>query len=1368
MEPPSNPLDRYTERTVIGSGVTGQAVRAFDKQANRWVVIKSALPETDAKEDLRREARALRQLAEAKVGTRGVGGVCELVDADVEVTTQIPYIVLECLDRLESPYVPAPKFREVLGRALTSFELLRIWFELAKLLEVAHDLGFIHRDLNKKPEHVWVRWPRKLEEESGPSIKVIDWGNAAWPTGPRGYVQDLEGSARVAYELWTGYLYQSGEAAEPQEISAARERQLWNRIVKWCEAATISEEIRAKDLIQDIDGLWQEACRELEGHVSATEANLGNNTAFRTSKQAAADLDPTDPRLEILQTAQGIVVVIRTLRDQLEHGFARLNGEGQHSSTSDSDVAAYFNEAQEIAQRLRRYLTDYQAMLPADCQAMPSVERLFAYATGGMVSSGELLVADQGNEAMVYDVLARAEAGLEAFGLGPRLRGDWVAAVRALSVKGFEEALALMLVGSAPTEHLENLEIPSTSLQQARANTSGVALLNAVWNALGRIDIRGATERLAEESLRSGDQSFRDKAGLLKSSLANLPQRPISANALCERYAELAGNLAACSASGTTSERLTQQLADAQAEATSAAAGLAAGKLYQEAQHLRRLATLDPAIGPWIRERWQIYGPAAQALSTLEDAAAGLRSYVPHDRDDTVEGSEELLAPVRWAVDRLQFPGCAWAQRLTEWFRLFDQIWDDLALRRKQREVPPGLMGLRWAMASLLSLSRIHLAALRQPTESDARAVQTFVELANDYVGSGESGGRGFDDATLPGVYSDDGKPELAALVAGLEGVPGRRELVMAVLDALCYQARELARKGDWSVACRVPAIIRHWEREFQRTNEPFEESGCRACTDEWAGIRGFSLSVVTILDRIEHAKVACGEQDFSRTSALLGEALGVENGVGTLPSEGRLAHKACSDLVDAVASACTALETDEGLTARSPQEVVCSAAGKACELAGRLRLWAGGVQRMGDLTSLADTWSLIGTGTLPDSCVLHDVDRAAVDWLKRRDLGIGTPAGTSIGQNGQRAVPDEPWTSLVIFASPLIVLAALFLPLGGANAIANVRSDPLGASGLLFALVVLMLIALGVLYSLLFVRLPKLISRMAQVSLRTYGIVGRAILALLVASLSLIVVHLAGAADSGQLKPQEQALTGAANIDSPTPEARPREEADDEPGSGTSRPGGTQGNPLATASSSWSEGLKLSSRGPARQLSELTTPMVLSPALGEWDLVLLSNGQLAGAGSTKTAIVWALFEGDRPLSEWGTFGLAVTFQSVDFYYYLFQIDPRERKALIQTHSRSPGDRERLSGWTTGLIPQSQANFPQALLEEQRMLIRLTLGRGPDGTRATVALGGSPQDVSQVLDFSWGQSYYVEPEQLGMFSVGSSLTPFALTALSIE
>jgi serine/threonine-protein kinase len=156
--------NRYEIRKVLGSGGMGMVYRAFDRQLDEIVAVKTLKPEAIAQdgkslERFKEEIRLARRITH-----RNVVRTHDLGEVD-----GVYYITMELVEGTNLKDLIRKRGRLPLGVTLT------VGKQLCRALEVAHDAGVIHRDI--KPQNMVV-------DPSG-FLKVMDFGIARRTEGHR-------------------------------------------------------------------------------------------------------------------------------------------------------------------------------------------------------------------------------------------------------------------------------------------------------------------------------------------------------------------------------------------------------------------------------------------------------------------------------------------------------------------------------------------------------------------------------------------------------------------------------------------------------------------------------------------------------------------------------------------------------------------------------------------------------------------------------------------------------------------------------------------------------------------------------------------------------------------------------------------------------------------------------------------------------------------------------------------------------------------------------------------------------------------------------------------------------------------------------
>ncbi|MBX9692482.1 MAG: serine/threonine protein kinase, partial [Cyanobacteria bacterium] len=157
LKPGSVFHDRYEIIEHLGKGGMGLCFKAIDLTLDRVIVLKTLPVTTSSKKALIRfqlEAKALSNLKHE--------GLARLYDFGVTNDGQ-PFLVLEFVDGISLTELIQTKSR------LELHQLLRMFIQLARALEYAHNEGIVHRDI--KPGNIVLR-----SEKYAPVL--IDFGIA--------------------------------------------------------------------------------------------------------------------------------------------------------------------------------------------------------------------------------------------------------------------------------------------------------------------------------------------------------------------------------------------------------------------------------------------------------------------------------------------------------------------------------------------------------------------------------------------------------------------------------------------------------------------------------------------------------------------------------------------------------------------------------------------------------------------------------------------------------------------------------------------------------------------------------------------------------------------------------------------------------------------------------------------------------------------------------------------------------------------------------------------------------------------------------------------------------------------------------------
>ena len=164
--------NRYEVKEILGTGGMGVVYRAFDRELQEAVAIKTLRPEVlegggAALDRFKQEIRLARRIAHRNV----------VRTYDLGEVNGMYYLTME--------YIEGTSLKQLIGARgpLPVPVILAIGKQLCRALEVAHEQGVIHRDI--KPQNIAV-------EPSG-VLKVMDFGIARLATRPKGQGLTQEG-----------------------------------------------------------------------------------------------------------------------------------------------------------------------------------------------------------------------------------------------------------------------------------------------------------------------------------------------------------------------------------------------------------------------------------------------------------------------------------------------------------------------------------------------------------------------------------------------------------------------------------------------------------------------------------------------------------------------------------------------------------------------------------------------------------------------------------------------------------------------------------------------------------------------------------------------------------------------------------------------------------------------------------------------------------------------------------------------------------------------------------------------------------------------------------------------------------------------
>ena len=152
---PGTKLSHYRIIEQLGQGGQATAYKAEDTRLNRWVVLKTLLPEQATTESARRRFEREARLASALDHPN----ICAIYD--IGESNGLYFIVM--------PFIEGKTLKEVINKqALELLSALSIAIQVADAIAAAHARGIVHRDI--KPTNVIVN-------DQG-QVKVLDFGLA--------------------------------------------------------------------------------------------------------------------------------------------------------------------------------------------------------------------------------------------------------------------------------------------------------------------------------------------------------------------------------------------------------------------------------------------------------------------------------------------------------------------------------------------------------------------------------------------------------------------------------------------------------------------------------------------------------------------------------------------------------------------------------------------------------------------------------------------------------------------------------------------------------------------------------------------------------------------------------------------------------------------------------------------------------------------------------------------------------------------------------------------------------------------------------------------------------------------------------------
>lgn len=286
----------YTIIHRLGAGGMGEVYLAKDSRLERTVALKVLAPNVSS--DKRRMQR-FRQ--EAKVASSL---------NQPNILTIYEFGEVDGLTFLAAEYIDGETLRDYArGKRLKLPEKLDIAIQVLAALDAAHEARIVHRDI--KPENVMIRRRDRV-------VKVLDFGLAKVtenrPLAMTG--QDSELEAATAFKTAPGLLmgtinYMSPEQAQAQAVDERTD--IWSTGVMLYEMLTgaipFSGPTTSHTLVQIID--------KEPAPFSKTVAGQVPDELQRIVRKAMAK--SVDDRY---QTAKDMLIDLRSLRRQLDHGVA--------------------------------------------------------------------------------------------------------------------------------------------------------------------------------------------------------------------------------------------------------------------------------------------------------------------------------------------------------------------------------------------------------------------------------------------------------------------------------------------------------------------------------------------------------------------------------------------------------------------------------------------------------------------------------------------------------------------------------------------------------------------------------------------------------------------------------------------------------------------------------------------------------------------------------------------------------------------------------------------------------------------------------------------------------------------------------------
>lgn len=355
-------LGSYLILDRLGAGGMGEVYLAKDSRLERTVALKVLSPDISA--DKRRMQR-FRQ--EAKVASSL---------NQPNILTIFEFGETEGLTFLATEFIDGETLRHHLrGKRLPLTEILDIAIQVVTALEAAHEARIVHRDI--KPENVMIRRRDHV-------VKVLDFGLAKLtekrPTAFSGDPNESE--ADTAFKTTPGLLmgtinYMSPEQAKAQTVDERTD--IWSLGVMLYEVVTgmmpFGGPTTSHTLVQIIE-------KEVPAFPKVADVPAELQRIIR--KALAKNVE------ERYQTARDLLIDLKSLRREMDHGFAPTNTDDTKKEPDKKRVLVIALVAIVVVAgtflafslwRAARVRSDVgpSANLPAQSTPVPGPERTLTY-----------------------------------------------------------------------------------------------------------------------------------------------------------------------------------------------------------------------------------------------------------------------------------------------------------------------------------------------------------------------------------------------------------------------------------------------------------------------------------------------------------------------------------------------------------------------------------------------------------------------------------------------------------------------------------------------------------------------------------------------------------------------------------------------------------------------------------------------------------------------------------------------------------------------------------------------------------------------------------------------------------------------------